>query len=154
MPQPSVSLADQLRARARRCAELQARLDADPSHADAKDWIVDIGRNALTRQEERHVALVATIRRIRGRIARIESAKAHKVDLTGRIEALTERLRGMKATDPGYKRFAAKLARLTDRKAAPVEDEHKLAALRQRIEMLMASPELLDRADVMETADG
>lgn len=65
-------LADQLIARAQRCAELNHMLAEKADHKDAPDWIAEISQKALNRREERHVAVVRSIRRLRHKIAMFE----------------------------------------------------------------------------------
>ena len=65
-------LTDQLIARAQRCAELNAMLAENADHEDAPDWIAEIALKALNRREDRHVAIVRTVWRMRSKIARFE----------------------------------------------------------------------------------
>ena len=69
-------LSDQLIARAKRCAELNAMLAETPDHADAQDWIAEIAQKSLNRREDRHVAIVRAVNRIRKKIALFESLPA------------------------------------------------------------------------------
>ena len=62
-------LADQLIARAQRCAELNHMLAENADHEDAPDWIAEIALKALNRREDRHVAIVRSVQRIRNKIA-------------------------------------------------------------------------------------
>ena len=66
-------LADQLIARAQRCAELNHMLAENADHEDAPDWIAEIALKALNRREDRHVAIVRSVQRIRNKIALFDS---------------------------------------------------------------------------------
>ena len=66
-------LADQLIARAQRCTELNHMLHKNPDAKDAPDWISEISQKALNRREERHVAVVRSVRRLRHKIAMFEA---------------------------------------------------------------------------------
>ena len=65
-------LADQLIARAQRCAELNAMLAEKPDHKGAPDWIAEIAQKSLNRREDRHVAIVRSIQRLRNKMALFE----------------------------------------------------------------------------------
>lgn len=72
-------LIDGLIARAARCVELQALMDADPKAKDYGDWMAELAQKALNRREERHVAVVRTVRRIKKKISMFEQLPPESV---------------------------------------------------------------------------
>lgn len=88
-------LIDGLIARAERCMELQALMDADPSAADYGEWVTELAQKSLNRREERHVAVVRTVRRVQKKIAMFEQLPDNSVKraqipaLRAKVSALT-----------------------------------------------------------------
>lgn len=142
-------LVSELRDRAQKCAELSQKLrEEGANHPEAGDWIFEISKLALSRREERHVAIVSTIKRIEKRIVAIQSKVDKKNDLSDHIVRLKERLAEMSPSDPGFKRFGKKLATMTEALNQDVPEVAKLPALHAKLESLKNSEELLSREEI------
>lgn len=145
-------LVDNLVARARRCAELQHMLDEDPTHKDAPKWIAEIAQKALNRKEDRHVAVVRAVKRIRERIGAIEAHASDDKRAKEHLKALQKRVAEMGPDDKGRERFGKKIQDLKNRLENPPAalHEQKIPALKRRIEELCASDDLLTKEDVFD----
>ncbi len=145
-------LRDELIARAQRCAELQAMLDADPKAKAAGDWISEIAQKCLSRGEERHVAIVGQALTLRKKIAMTEAMPDDTEAFKDRRSRLRDRLDAMEARDPTRARFTAKLARLDEMIAngANVAKRARLPALRQKLARLSVSPALITKGDLID----
>lgn len=143
-------LADGLIERAKKCAEMQGKLDADPGNKNAGDWISAISQNALSRNEERHVAVVRAIAGLRRRISAIETSARDDAKLKDHAVRLKERIASMPAGDRSRGRFEAKLASLESTLAvSPRDDSSQIPLLRKRIADLSNSDSLITKEDVL-----
>ena len=138
--------------RAERCSALNAMLADDPEHKDAGDWIAEIAEKGLTRKEDRHLAVVRQVHKLRRNIARTEGLKDNIPALKDRLKRLQARVDGMRSDDKGYDRFSKKLVALAGR----IEDDAisrkkgRIPGLKRRLENLMSSTDLLTKEDVLD----
>ena len=142
-------LADQLIARAQRCAELNRMLADNAGHEDAPDWISEISTKALNRKEERHVAIVRQVNHLHGRITAAQAITTK--DDTDRIAALEAR----KEVEPERAaRFDFKIkilrGRVAEREVRIATEMGKISILQHRIEQFMNSPELITKEDLID----
>ena len=147
-------LADSLRARVERVAELNRTLADQPNSKKAGDWIAEIAEKSLNRREERHLAVVGAVRRLRREIARIEAMPIEKGDLKElgtRMDRLRSRVE--KDGDTSAGRHAAKLTQLAHRiEGGGDYARHKarVPKLRRKLEDLLRSGDVIYKEDLFD----
>lgn len=144
-------LADDLISRREKTDALRVRLADNPSDKAAGGWISEIAKLAWNRREERHVAIVQTVRKLRRKIALLENQEDPTARLTKQRAVLQKRVDGMKLGDPGWERYNRKLAIYDGRLAADeaAATAMRLKAMFRRLNDLVISPELLTKEDVI-----